>query len=510
MMRKRSNVPYHLFLIISLVILPIASGCKQVDRLVINGETAHLMENRVNEQLWDPEHMLMGNTSSNMRNGGYVLSDEQHIRFITHMEFADTSLVHYLQELPLSQVGSLTARNEMIAEMNGILLGTYRHHILYVDATSSLIYGFDTQNYHQSIIFEQPVDTAFLLEDELFTTTPESGDLWKIQLELDSSNTIETVPTLLYESAGILMDIAHGIAYTTQADTFMTLDMIDTTTAQLQGSLVGGYYRDIQISGSWLYYLEDNRLMRQPLSGENPVVASVREIDEFAVWGSYLAFTEPEGGLFISLLDGSHIAQVSSDLASSIQLMDNRLYYRNGYDEDAIYSIDLEEGVRSALLGPTMTDGGIHFTIMGDDEERIFIERYAKLIGEIAHERSTNERYGGELSLPIIFAEVSKDGEIIQLHRLKGAEFTPDEVGTLAIISSEDTLLGRYTDGGLAYRRDTVITLFHPERSKPYISWIVQGRPPSEIKSGEGDRYGIPVSWHQKALDLIELIGSRM
>jgi hypothetical protein len=79
------------------------------------------MENRVNEQLWDSEHMLMGNTSSNMRNGGYVLSDEQHIRFITHMEFADTSLVHYLQELPLSQVGSLTARNEMIAEMNGTL-----------------------------------------------------------------------------------------------------------------------------------------------------------------------------------------------------------------------------------------------------------------------------------------------------------------------------------------------------------------------------------------------------
>lgn len=510
MMRTRSHLLYALFLPFLLSGVFVLGGCKQMDRLVINGETAQLMENRINEQLWDPEHMLMGNTSSNMRNGGYVLSDKQDILFITDMVFADGSTVHYLQELPISQIGSLTARNEMIAEIDGILLGTYHHHVLYIDAESNTIFAFDTQEYLKSMVFEKPVGKAFLMDGHIYASAAESGDLWKIELTLDLSNGIGASPTLIYASAGELMDISKGIAYIAKTNAYSTLDKIDLDSAQMQGSLVGGYYRDVQISGSWLFYLQDNRLMRQPLTGGEPVSASVREVDEYAVWGPYLAFSETDCGLVISHLDGSGIIQISADKASSIQLLDNRLYYRNGYDDNAIYVIDLTEGVRSALLGPTLTDGGIHFITMDQQESNGFSDMYAARIRGIAEEKSSNERYWGELSPPLLFAEVGPDGEPVKFHRLKDAEFSPDEVAALVIISYEDTVLGRYTDGGLAYRRDTVLTLFHPDYPDPYLSWVVQGRPPSEIKSGEGDRYGIPVSWHQKALDLIELIESRI
>jgi hypothetical protein len=46
--------------------------------------------------------------------------------------------------------------------------------------------------------------------------------------------------------------------------------------------------------------------------------------------------------------------------------------------------------------------------------------------------------------------------------------------------------------------------LFALGDESPIMSNTIEGYPPIDIKSGEGDRYGFPRSWHQKAIYIID------
>ena len=498
----------HRIIIILLAFVSIASGCSHVDRIVIDGDSAAMMENIINEQMADSDYLRRGNSASNMRNGGYVISDGETIMFITDMKFSDGSVVRYLQRLSLEQIGSLTARNDIEAALDGTLVGLFHGFIIFIDNQTHLMMAYDPKAYTHIELFEEPVDMALSLDDTIYATTKTQHNLWQVELVIDLADRLVGEPTLLAESAGVLAGITHDFAYVIPPNSKEMLDTIDLDTGKSISRIMGGPYEDMQISGSWLYYHNGDRLMRQPLTGESPQIAITRTVDEYVVWGPYLAFSETDGGLFVSQLDGTGVVKLSDDIASGLQFTDGRLYYRNGYDGSDIYVIDMMEGKRSALLGPTMTDGGIHFSALDANVAKVFEEYYGTWIAEIADERSMNEHYSDSLHEPVLFIEIDADGKPVAFHRLTTESFSPEEVKAVVVISPEFTILGRYTDGSLAYRHDTVLTLFHPGEQKAYLSWVVEGRPPSEIKSGEGDRFGLPISWHQKALDLIELIRS--
>ena len=490
-----------------LILFAVISGCTQVDRIIIDGAMAERMENHVNEQLYDSEYMLRGNTCSNMRNGGYVLIDRDMLYFIHDMPFPDGSSLHYLQEMKLNQIGSLTARNEIIGTLQGVILGKYHRFLLYIDHDDGhRVTAFDLEDYTSHTLIERTVSSALLFDRTLYVTDLESGTLSELVLGINVHDELVDESRVITEQAtGTLVGIADGHAFITD-QIGKTITRINLESGVVTNRIVGGDYRSVQVSGSQVLYKDGDRLMRQPVSGGTPTRASTREISEYAVCGHWLAFTGPAGGIFVSHLDGSGIAQISADRASGLQLMDNRVFYRNHHDDDALYTIDLVEGVRSALLGESVTDGGVQIERIPGDEERQFSEAFEEIVIQLRNERTTQEQYWGQPREHFLFAEVAHDGGAITFHRKVETPFSIEDVDALVIVGYRDQLLGRYTDGGLAYRVDTVLTLLDPDELTPLISWTVPGRPPSEIKSGDGDRYGLPISWHQAALDLMKIV----
>ncbi len=488
-----------------LIFLVVISGCTQVDRIVIDGATAARMENHVNEQLYDSEYILRGNTCSNMRNGGYVLIERDMLYFIHDMPFPDGSSLHYLQELKLSQIGSLTARNEIIGTVHGVILGKYDRFLLYIDHDNDRrVTAFDLENYSSHTLSEREVSSALLFDRSLYMSDQESGTLSELILGITIHNELVFSSRTISEHAGTLVGITDGHAFI-HDHVGNAVTRIDLESGSVVNRIVGDNYSAIQVSGSQILYKDGDRLMRQPVTGGAPTRASTRNVAEYAVCGHWLAFTDVEGGIFVSHLDGSGIAQISSDNASGLQLVDNRVFYRNHHDDQALYTIDLIEGVRSAIMGEAITDGGVQIERIIGSEERLFSEAFKETVAELHGERTTQEQYRGPSREHVLFAEVSHGEDEISFYRRIGTQFSVGEVDALVVIGYKEQLLGRYTDGGLAYRVDTVLTLFDPVEQTPLISWTVPGRPPSEIKSGEGDRYGLPISWHQSALDLMRV-----
>jgi len=489
----------------------VSIGCTGMDRIVIDGEAAQQMANRINDQLFDPEGALRGNSASNMRNGGYVQIHDKALLVINSMTFEDGSVVRYLQHLPVSQIGSTNARNDILAPLDGTLVGMHGRHIVYIDAAdNNQLFSLDTQTFAVAQLLDVSVESAHMLGDTVYASTLGDGNLWSIQLVDDAEGLQLGLPQLVYRNAGDLVGVSQGIAYMlANTGGASVIRRIDIAKKMMAGRLVGGPYEDIQLAGSWLYYKQGTTLMRQQLVGGYPEKAFYQDVDEYAVWGHWLAATSTNGGIYVSHLDGSALARIVSDGATGLQLLDNKVFYRNANDNGAVYVFDLVEGTRSALLGPTVTDGGLQFsTIQGQDLD-LFAAAFTPFVTEVADKHSLGDQYWGDLQGEVLFVEIPADGSPLLFHRHTDDAFTPDQVGALVVVSTVNTVLGQYTDGGIAYRQDAALTLFGPDDDMPHLTWIVEGRPPSEIKIGSGDRYGIPLPWDQKALDLRDLVRSR-
>ncbi len=489
----------------------VSIGCTGMDRIVIDGEAAQQMANRINDQLFDPEGALRGNSASNMRNGGYVQIHDKALLVINSMTFEDGSVVRYLQRLPVSQIGSTTARNDILAPLDGTLVGMHGRHIVYIDAAdNNQLFSLDTQTFAVAQLLDVSVESAHMLGDTVYASTLGDGNLWSIQLVDDAEGLQLGLPQLVYRNAGDLVGVSQGIAYMlANTGGASVIRRIDIAKKMMAGRLVGGPYEDIQLAGSWLYYKQGTTLMRQQLVGGYPEKAFYQDVDEYAVWGHWLAATCTNGGIYVSHLDGSALARIVSDGATGLQLLDNKVFYRNANDNGAVYVFDLVDGTRSALLGPTVTDGGLQFsTIQGQDLD-LFAAAFTPFVTEVADKHSLGDQYWGDLQGEVLFVEIPADGSPLLFHRHTDDAFTPDQVGALVVVSTVNTVLGQYTDGGIAYRQDAALTLFGPDNDMPHLTWIVEGRPPSEIKIGSGDRYGIPLPWDQKALDLRDLVRSR-
>jgi len=158
-------------------------------------------------------------------------------------------------------------------------------------------------------------------------------------------------------------------------------------------------------------------------------------------------------------------------------------------------------------MGDTLTDGGIQFSSIDGELYDALSLRFAGTVSEIQASIGINDIYTGKLHGDILFADTGLEGGPLSFYQLSSDPVVqPENVGALVVITYAPALLGYYTDGGAAYRIDTTLTLFEPNTPTPIISWVVEGKPPTEIKHGSGDRTGIPRSWHQMALDLIAAI----
>jgi len=495
-----------LFFLITLVISGMLIGCTHTDRIVIDGQTALRMEHAINDQLIDEEFQLRGNTASNIRNGGYILQRDGMLYIIQEMSFPGENTLYYLQELPVAQIGSLTARNELIAEIDGTLIGFFDRFLLYVDHTNNqTLAALDVEQYATHTLFSEPLSKALLLDRTIYLTT-ETEKLYALDLGIDIADAPEAVPHLITERTGKLVGVADGYAYITDVPDQATIMQIDLQTGMIAQQITGNTYRAVQIAGSWIYFMDEDRLMRQSISHGTTVEATVRTVSEYTICEQYLVFTSVSGGIYLSQLDGSKITKLSDDIASGLQFFGDRIFYRNAYDNQAVYTIDLQEGIRSSLLGAMLTDGGVQFEPINHPETDTFIDEHAETLQELVKQKTARELYTKTLSGPFLIIEIPFDGSEISLFRKTDDYFTPEEAETWILVRYEPVLLGKYTDGSLAYRVDAILTAVDPETHEIFITCSVPGRPPSEIKHGGGDRYGLIMSWHQRALDIIQQI----
>ena len=503
-MRRTPPGIRHLYTLLLLINFLVLAGCSHMDRIVIDGAMALHMEHMVNDQLLDEDMPMRGNTASNIRNGGYILEVDDMLYFIHEMHFPPAETLRYLQEMACCSVGSLTTRNEFIAALNGKLIGSFERFLLFIDEDSDRkVSAIDRTQYDTQVLFDQPVTAALLLDRTVYLST-ESGALYALTLGIDLTDSLDVHSRLITDQGGILVGLSESLIHVTDGPESEFLISIDSNTGEIVNRISGESYTDVQVAGSWFYYKEGSRLMRQRLTGEEAVSANIREVEEYGVCGHYLVFTSPQGGIFVSHLDGSGIAQLSDDQASGLQVLHNRMYYRNHFDDQAIYMIDLTTGIRSALIGEMVTDGGIRIVRMEEERETELLRAFSNRIDLASTMRTTRERYNGSLSGPFLFVVLPHEDTPIQLYRYVDEYFSADEVGALVLIRHDNTALGRYTDGAIAYRVDTILTLYDPHTLDALLSWRVQGRPPSEIKTSEGDRYGLLISWHQMALNMMQ------
>jgi hypothetical protein len=458
------------------------TGCI-TDQVIIDGEMALYLQERVNEELIDVDSSVRGNAPSNLVNGGYLLEREGCLYFINQMEFDDGSTYGYLQRLHTSQRGSLIYDNDLLLDFNGQLLGFWESNIIGLEENQLLL--IDLEEYYKEPISEALVTRAHIFGEALFYSNLE-GDLYCLSGAGEE---------LLIKGVGELLSLDNHYFYTLFNG---NLELIDRAEMKVVKSLTGGSYETATFGREGLLFLEEESLKRQSYtSGEIKEVLS--GIRSYGREGYCLVTASTEGGLCISCLDGTAKRRISDDLADSLLLIDGRLYYFNLYDNKAIYTIKIEDEVRSALFSETLTDGGLQFIRYGSGEEQSLLEAYLPFLQEVVGKQS---QYG-EQQLPydgkVIF--ITQTGEFY--HR-KGEEITLNDLFYLALITYHSTHLGTYSDGGQAFRTDTVITLFVPFDPNPLISITVRGYDPIQIKTGEGDRYGMLASWHPAALRLLE------
>ena len=490
-------------IIIVLVVLLSLSSCKYTDRIIIDGKMAMQIDTVLNTQIFDSLYLDRGNSFSNTRNDPHILSDGNDIYFINTMSFEEGPKSYYLQHLLEKQIGSVIVSNEFVAELRGKLIGIRQNHLYYLNEWDrNKLYYLDLETYETEALFDIPLSQAHLLKEVFYVSTLNEGDLYKLSLiqpnEVDSE--------IIFFGSGVLFHVNEKSAFTlNNIQNPTTIRQIDLEEDKIVRKVVGGPYKDIEVSGNYFFYKVGNNLYREPIIGGIAQIATYQAVDKYAFWQNFLVVTRKEGGIYLSNLDGSGIVKLSDDKASSLTVTEFKIFYENDYDKNSIYVIDLINGKRGALLGETITDGGIKFVKFDFDQTEAFAEKYNSFILERDNGRTSGELFYKYPHKNILFAEIDSTNKV-SYYRHISDNFSIDEVDALIVISNKSTLLGQYTDGALAYRIDKVLTLFEVGDDTPLASTEVYGRPPSEIKSGSGDRIGLERSWHQMALEIRESV----
>ncbi|MHC1692436.1 MAG: DUF5050 domain-containing protein [Sphaerochaetaceae bacterium] len=493
----RNRAVFCIALIIVVACLP---GCVRMERIVIDGAAAQRIADQTVEAAIDQEALSRGNSAGNLRNGGYVLLNQEDLLYLNPMHFEDGSSVTYLQRLAVDQMGSDHARYDMLAELHGVMAGIWNGKLYYIDYDNgSRVTAMDLATTECETLDDLSVDALHLLDGTLYYSEASSGDIW--QLTLGDVGT----RSLVSKAVGTLVSISDGNIYAvdnrngSQAAYCIPLAQTDMKTR-----LDGGPFGSPEVSGVYLFYIRDGQLWRQHLDYSVPELACVVPVAEYAIRGNQMVVASVGQGLFLARTDGSSLVQISADKASGVTFIGNRVFYRNGNDHDNVYVIDIVEWKRSIIQGDTLTDGGLQFGPLDEVAQKVFLERFGEQVMDLSTVYTDEDYYSGSLNGDVLMAEVPYGGFPVVFHGRLNAEVpSPDDVAALAVITYRTTRIGMYSDGGAADRIDTYLTLFAVDNSKPIVTFTIEGKPPTEIKHGAGDRIGIVRSWHQTMLDLL-------
>ena len=472
-------------------------SCAHSKTLIIDGDVAREMESRVNLSTIDPYGDRRGNNVSNIRNGGEILLEGESLHIVQRMVFDDETTLNYLQSLPVEHLDNYYTHYSFIAEMDGVMVASGDQAIYILDRS-----GYPSVLDLDTFVTEPITDrkaTSFQFFDGIGYFSDLDGNVYQI----DPVSRREQ--QLLFE-AGSLLSIDDQRIYTIrEQDNSEYLDIYDRDNLRKVSQVSGGPFTDPQISGSYLFYRSGGTVIRASLNNsENRDKASVLKADEYAIHGECMVIAQEGGGLYASKLDGTCIERLSSDKASSLHMAEDLVFYRNGFDMGNWYAIRLSTGHRFAVCGETMTDGGIHFSELDQKES----SKAQSFFGGFLSTLQPGNPFPGnapdiEPGLPLF---VDLRDENMEFYTFHDTYSLPQDVDLIVTITNREEAVGRYTDNNLAYRTDTVLSLYRLTSPRPILTLTQPGLPPIELKHGGGDRYGIPASWHPKALEIIKFV----
>ncbi len=481
---------------VSALIL-LSFSCAHNETLIIDGKVAREMENRVNVNTLDPYGDRRGNNPSNIRNGGEILLEGDALHVVQRMVFDDETTLNYLQTLPLEHLDNYYTHYSFIAEMDGVMVAADDHAIYLLDSS-----GYPSVLDLDTFITEPITDrkaSSFQFFDGIGYYSDTEGNVYRIN-PADRSE-----QQLLFEAGRLLSIDEQHIYIISETDGLQNIDIYDRTTLKRTFRMTGGPFTDSQVSGSYLFYRSGGNVIRASLDGEGKrEKASVLRADEYAISDECMIIAAEGGGLYASNLDGTCIATLSSDKASALHMADDLVFYRNGFDMDRWYAIRLSTRHRFAVCGETMTDGGTHFTAL-DREERTAAQNFFG--GVISTLQQGNPAFGSTPDIEgsnLLFVDLRE--ETPEFFTYHDTYSTPQDIDLIVTITSRVEAVGRYTDENLAYRTDTVLSLYTLTSVRPVLTLVQPGLPPIELKHGGGDRYGVPASWHPGALEIIDLV----
>jgi len=495
-------IPTVIFMIVFTVLL---CSCVGMDRVVIDGAEAERIANLVNDSALDESAALRGNSPSNLRSGGYVLESIEDIYYINRMGFDDDSTVAYLQRLSKKALGNDFLENEIISELDGVMAGLHGKTIFYIDhGANGRIAALDLESYATEYLTETPVEALHLLGGTLYYSYLDRPGLYCMVIG-------SGMEQLLHPSLGPLVSISdkRALAYS-RPGKLDALTLVPFTDPQGSRVFSGHEFAQAELSGSWVFFTENGRLWRMSVDGGPVVAATVLEGTEYALGSAMLVVAPPDGGLYAGHIDGTGFRQIAKDAAEDIAVIGSMVYYRNLGDEGNLYVIDTVANVRTIVQGDTKVDGGTQLKAL-DKEARIPFNAYYGTFLELVREVETSvESYLGRIPGEFLFADYTQGTtEPVLILPSAKQDIGPKQIGSIVTVRQKMVVLGYYTDGGEARRLDTVLTVFAVNDINPLFKVVVQGKPPTFIKHGEGDRLGLPRSWEQGALDLMANYGAK-
>lgn len=502
MVKKNLKSLFLLKILILFSVMTFLSGCAGTRQLVIDGEKAREIENWINNLAHDPSFDLRGTAVSNIRNGGGALIDSDNLYLIRKVSFSPEDTFSYLQKIPMKLLGTPSMKDDYIAETDAVLLYSDESYIYFIDKEDgNRAKAFDKDSNIAYTISERPVSSFQFFDSTGYFSDAETGDILRITGDDGNFGT-----EILSRGAGDLIAVEKERLYTyPSSDDHSKVVIYDRTTFEKVGELSGNNFDDAQVSGAYLYYIEDDMLRRKLIDEQCPCdTASILPTGEYALYDEYMVIGGIDGGLFMSSLDGTHIVKLSDDKASNLHLFDDFIFYRNGYDENRWYLFQLSSQIRQAVTGETMTDGGPQFSLIDEYHSESVEQYFSFFILEARQFTSTRISTNAHIGENVLFVDVREPQWKYYTH--KDSHFSNEQTDAIVIITSEDTLLGKYTDGDSAYRTDTRLTLFIPGDVNPVVTLTQEGQLPIDIKTGDGDRYGSAVSWHLKGLELMEMV----
>jgi hypothetical protein len=501
-MKKLGNKISLLYLIGVITILSVTIGCASSKPLVIDGEKSREIENKINVLAFDEQSELRGNSVSNIRNGGEAITDDNNLYVVQTMTFSEDESAHYLQKIQLSHLGSLTMKSDFIASLDAIIVNLSDNLLYLIDREENSVAKLvDLATGEVTLISDHPVSSFHFFDGKGYLSDATNNDI----LVVTTKDGILSTSTLI-SGGGEIIGVEQNRIYAYQEGSDHTVIVgYNRKTLRQEFELTGATFESAQISGSFLYYIEGDMLRRKLITDDCLCEsASVIPTKEYALYSDYMVVAGIDEGMYLSKLDGSHIITLSQDIVSDIQLFEDIVLYKNGYDNNNWYFIQLSSGYRNALMGQAITDGGPQFVEIDEYRSASIGEFFTFFLMEAKEYQSSKISTGENFGDNLLFVDV-RDSQWHYYTHIHN-NFNGEDTDAIVIITNRDTVLGQYTDGDVAYRKDTVLTLFAPGDIHPIVTVVQEGLTPIDIKFGEGDRFGLPVSWYQKGIELIEMV----